>query len=59
MLARFTSPCPECGELIEEGTEIIRQASGDWVHRTCPDGPIDDPRPICDKCFLVKPCFCE
>lgn len=36
LLARYSSPCSECGETIQ-ADEPIRHAHGEWAHAVCPE----------------------
>ena len=63
--ARYDSgSCQECDRPIRKGEDIDRDDEGVWVHSGC--RRLDEteperyrPRPICDSCWLEKPCGCE
>lgn len=57
--AQFSGRCVACDERIHEGDEITRSPDGMWVHAACPEVVEEKPRPVCDQCWLTKPCGCE
>lgn len=56
--ARFDSECPECGELIREGTGMsYAPAHGGFTHTQCPTPPaaVRPGEISCRDCFLIHP----
>ncbi len=43
MKARFSSPCPSCGDQIKQGKEIAKDDSDRWVHEHCVETTADLP----------------
>ena len=37
MKARFNGKCPECGDAIKTGKEILKNSKDQWVHKACSD----------------------
>ena len=57
--AEYASACEVCDGPIAPGDPIMPDGDGGWMHYTggCQTPP--RPRPICDQCWLEKPCGCE
>lgn len=65
--ARYYGTCADCGQKIEPGDEITVDRDpgtvrNTWRHVACPAGheaPLEHRAPVCDECWLEKPCACE
>lgn len=59
--ARYRSRCgADCLEPIQPGDEIV-MLDGSPVHADCSrdNGAVERLRPVCETCWLEKPCGCE
>lgn len=57
--AKYRGHCAnECGAAIEPGDSIIYNDDMEVEHVDCVTKPVR-PRVVCEKCHLVKPCWCE
>jgi hypothetical protein len=36
MRAKYTTECPRCLDWINEGSWIVQDESGPWIHAVCP-----------------------
>lgn len=43
MRARFSGMCPQCGEAIKAGKEIVKDEKGNWIHKHCTQDSNDLP----------------
>lgn len=56
--AEYPGRCDYCDERIHVGEMIHRTADRYYRHDICPD-LIEKRAPICDRCFIEKPCACD
>lgn len=53
--------CVDCDARIQPGEEISKNLTGDYSHVECPAAELDlaAAKPVCPRCQMVTPCFCE
>lgn len=57
--AKYPGKCPDCGEAIEQGAEVMYSADNKVVHALCGSSdPLTPTAAICPTCNLMKPCDC-
>lgn len=58
--AKYPGKCPECGEAIEQGAEVMYSTDNKVIHANCDSSPSLTPTAvICPRCNLQKPCDCD
>jgi hypothetical protein len=57
--ARFDGWCVSCDEPFRAGEIIRASVEGGYEHRSCQFHETRVDAPVCETCFLEKPCPCE